>query len=183
MVLAAAFALGVISWRDGRRFASDETLFAPEVAAEPACREALFYLGEAHRARKEWAPAAERYESALASPPNVLAFVDLDATLQNLGVVRLALREFEPARRAFEGALELARDPTERRKIHHDLAVVELEDGQPQKAAELLESESARPDAMPESLLIYAKALDALGRHAEAERVLERAVASGRVAP
>jgi len=175
LTLGVCAALGVVTWTDGRRYANDETLFGPEVAHDPACREGQFYLGEGHRRRQQWAQAEARYEIALASPPNVLAFLDLDAALQNLGVVRLELGKLDAARAAFTAALDETRSESARRKIRHNLAVVELKSGQPAKAVALLGAEAERPDAMPESLRVYAGALQALGREDEARRALERA--------
>jgi tetratricopeptide (TPR) repeat protein len=167
--------LGALSWKDGRRYRSDETLFGPETALEPACREGQFYLGEAARARGELGAAAERYEAALSSRPGVLAFVDLDATLTNLGLVRFRQGRWSEARAAFEGALALVRGETERRRLRHDLAAVSLASGEPERALQELEQEIRRADALPESLTLGARALDALGRSGEAEAFRRRA--------
>jgi hypothetical protein len=164
LALAACVGLAVVSWLDGRRFRNDETLFGPEVAREPACREGQFYLGEAHRQRREWEAAAKRYEVALESRPGVLAFVDLDATLQNLGVVRMEQGDLELARRAFELALKEANGELARRKIRYDLAVVAMREDDPNRAVDLLADEVSRPDALPDSLRIYADALALVSR-------------------
>jgi len=175
LALVVCGGLAVLSWLDGRRYRNDETLFGPEVAREPACREGQFYLGEAHRQRHEWARAGERYEAALASRPGMLAFVDLDAALQNLGVVRMERGDLELARSAFESALKEANGELARRKIRHDLAVVAMRRGDPSGAIQLLASEAARADALPESLRVYADALDAVGKTSESARVRARA--------
>lgn len=178
LALPVTVALGVLSFRDGRRYRSDETLFAPEAAREPACREAQFYLGEVHRRKREWSAAAGRYELALAGKPGVLAFVDLDATLQNLGLVRFEQGDLRAAAAAFSAALDETRSETSKRRLRHDLAVVALTLGDARRAVGLLEPEIARSDALPESLLVAADALRVLGRDAEAEALLGRHAAA-----
>lgn len=173
--LAAAGVLAALSWHDGRRYRSDDTLWRPEVAREAACREGHFYLAEAARARGELGPAASHYEAALRSREGVLAFVDLEATLTNYGLVLLRQGRHEEARGAFEAALRHADSELARRKLEHDLAVVALSSGDAPGALRRLEREAARPDALRESLIVYARALELVGRAAEAEAFRKRA--------
>lgn len=172
--LAGLVVLAGLSWNDGRRLRDDEAFWTPEVRAEPACREGHFYLGEALRQKKQFRAAAEAYEAALAPHPGMLAFVDLGAALQNLGAMRLELGELEPAGRAFEAALEQTHGDEARRRLRHNLAVVALESHDPAKAERVLRSEAERHDGLPESVFLYAKALDELGRHEDALAVLQR---------
>lgn len=158
VLVVAALVAGVGSWQLGHRYRSDETLWQPEVLREPACREGHFYLGESARARGDLAAAAAHYEAALRSREGVLAFVDLEATLTNLGLVLFRQGRFEEARGAFEAALGHSRHPLTRRKLNHDLAAVALATGEPERALALLEPEVARPDALPESLALYERA-------------------------
>lgn len=169
-----AAALGVVSLWDGRRYANDTALFGPEVASQPACREAQLFLGDVARDEQKWEAAAKRYEAALAPWPGVLAYVDRGAALQNLGVVRSKQRRFEDARVAFHAALEGTTDPRRRRELTHDLAAASLEAGDATEAARLLEEETARADALPESIVVRAIALERLGRHDEARALRER---------
>ncbi|MBE7485287.1 MAG: tetratricopeptide repeat protein [Polyangiaceae bacterium] len=157
--------LGALSWKDGRRYRSDETLWRPEVTREPACREGHFYLAEAARARRDSVAALLHYEAALRSRPGVLAFVDLDATLTNQGLVLFAQGRWAEAREAFEAALERTPDELGRRKLRHDLAAVSLASGDAPRALRELEEEIRRPDALRESLLLHQKARQALEAH------------------
>lgn len=176
----SALGLGALSWSDGRRYRNDDTLWAPEVAAEPACREGQFYLGEARRLAKDFDRARAHYEAALASRPGVLAFVDLDATLTNLGLVLFARRDFEGARRAFEAALRETESPRARRELGHDLGAVALASGDFEAAQRWLEPEAERSDALPESLLLWATWLEARGQPERAAQVRARAASSRR---
>jgi tetratricopeptide (TPR) repeat protein len=167
--------LGAITLYDGRRYESDALLWAPEVLAQPACREGHFYLGEALRLETKPAEAAKHYEAAIAPRPRMLAYVDRGAALQNLGVVRAEQRQFGAARAAFREALSgTGGDEGMRRELTHDLAAASLSDGDPAEAASLLEEETARADALAESILVRAMALDKLGRHDEARVLFDR---------
>lgn len=158
--VAIVVVLAVLTANDGRRYADDASLWTPEVTAQPACREGHFYLGEVARDAKRWDEAAKHYESALAVRPRILAFVDRKAALTNLGAVRLEQRRFGEARIAFLAALDGARDEASRRELTHDLAAATLEAGDPVEAARLLEAEVARPDALPESVMLRKIALE-----------------------
>jgi tetratricopeptide (TPR) repeat protein len=174
LLLLALVPLAVLSWRDGRRLRSDEAFWRPEVEREPACREGHFYLGEVYRAERRFREAAREYEAALAPHPGVLAFVDLGATLQNLGTARLELNQLDAARDAFTEALGLAQADAARRRLRHNLALIALRQQEPAEAERLLRSEAERPDGAPESLILYAKALDDQGRRGEAMAILAR---------
>jgi hypothetical protein len=167
--------LGGVSFRDGRRFASDASLWTAEVAARPVCREAQFYLGEEARAARRWELAATRYEAALAPYPGVLAYVDRTATLQNLGTVRLEQGHLSEARGAFEAALAGTTDAQARRELTHDLALVAFRGGDAAEAARLLEGETSGPGAIAASVLLRALALERLGRNEEARLLRARA--------
>jgi tetratricopeptide (TPR) repeat protein len=170
----AMAALGGLAFQNGARFESDSALFEPEVAFRPECCEAQFYLGEAARAERRWDEAALRYERAIASDRRVLSFVDLGAAHANLGVVRLEQRRGPEAAAAFRAALEHTSAALDRRHLTHNLALATLLSGDAAEADRLLASESARSDALPEAVLLRAKALVALGRDAEAELLLVR---------
>jgi tetratricopeptide (TPR) repeat protein len=171
--IAAAAVLGVVTLLEGRRYADDEALWRPEVDATPACKEGQFYLGEVARNRRAWAEAESRYAAAVAPTPGILAYADRAAALQNLGAVRLEQGDLDNARDAFRAALDVTPDPTERRRLVHNLANVALRAGDPAETSRLLEPEVARQDAFPESLYLAAKALHTLGRD-DASRVLIR---------
>lgn len=171
---ALATALGALTLHDGLRYGDDATLWTYEVQHQAACREGQFYLGEVERSARRWDAAAARYEAALAPRPRILAFVDEGAALQNLGTVRIEQSRFADARRAFVRALEGARDPARRRELTHDLASATLADGDPEETLRLLADEVARADAMPESLVVDAMALERLGRVDEARAVRAR---------
>lgn len=134
----AAALLGAISLYDGLRYASDALLWAPEVAHQPACREAQFYLGEVERNAKRWDAAAKRYDAALVTNPRVVSFVDRGAALQNLGVVRLEQHRFADARRAFLEALDGTKDPLRRRELTQNLAAAAQGEGDDAEARRLL---------------------------------------------
>jgi tetratricopeptide (TPR) repeat protein len=167
-------ALGAVTLRDDLRFRTDEALWAPEAAANPACREAHFYLGERALAARRFDEAAAHWASALAVTPGVLSYVDRAATLQNLGVTRLGQQRVPEAGLAFRQALALVTDEPARRKLTHNLAAAELRAGNAAEAARLLEAEAGRADALPESLFVRARALHQLGREAEAGALVRR---------
>jgi protein O-mannosyl-transferase len=171
---AACVVLGALTFHDGLRLANDTSLWAPEVARQPACREGHFYLGEVARDAGQWEVAARRYQAALAPRPRILAYVDRAAALQNLGVVRVEQGRFGEAREAFRIALEGTRDLRARRELTHDLAAATLSDGDAEEAARLLEAETARPDALPQSIHVRALALEKLGRQEEARAMRQR---------
>lgn len=173
-VVVAVPLLAGLSLQDGRRYRSDETLWAPELAARADCREGHFYLARHHHERADWPLAAQHYERAVATTPGVLAYVDRASALQNLGVVRIEMGELEAARAAFESAVSASSDALTRRKLTHNLATLALRTKKPDETARLLEKEVARPDAFPESLLVRAKALRDLGREQEAMDLIRR---------
>jgi protein O-mannosyl-transferase len=176
MVGVALAILGAVSFLEDRRFASDATLWRKEVAAQPACLEAHFYLGDVARESRNWALAESHYQAALEPRRDVLAYVDRRSALQNLGTVRLEQRRFEEAKDAFRGALAITRttDPYARRQLIHDLAVATFRADDAAAAERLLEEETARPDALPASLIVRAMALERLGRDAEAKALRAR---------
>jgi tetratricopeptide (TPR) repeat protein len=171
---AVAAGLAVISFAGAFRYKSDATLWEPEVESGPICREAHFYLAETARQAHRLDDAADHYETAIATSPGVLSYVDVGAALQNLGVVRLDQGRFDDARAAFRGALEVVSDEGERRQLTHNLATAELRAGHADEAARLLELEVERPDAMPASIFIRARAVHALGRREEADALVRR---------
>jgi len=172
VALVATF--GALSLVDGRRFHDDESLWKPEIAAQPACREGQFYLADVDRQAHRLAAAAKKYEAALAPWPGVLAFVDRTAALENMGTTYIALRRFADAKSTFRTALAGTRDERQRRELTHDLAGATLEGGDPAETDRLLAPETARPDAFPESLALRARALHDLGRNTEAQSLLAR---------
>lgn len=171
-VVASAFA--VLSLREGLRYQSDARLWSAEVAQEPACREGQFYLGEVARTSGDLETAAGRYERAVAPVPGVLAYVDETAALSNLAAIRFAEKRYDDARAAWSSALLSTHDERERRGIVHNLATLALARGDAPEALRVLEPETRRADALPESLLVEAKALHALGREPEAVALLQR---------
>lgn len=173
-IAPAALALGGLSLLEARHYQSDDVFWKREVELEPACREAHYFLGDAAHAAGDLDGAARRYERALAENSTILSYVDRTAALQNLGVVRLQQERFEEARRVFRSLLDLNVDEATRRRITHNLATAELRAGRPQEAAVLLEREVSRSDALPASILLCARAVQALGRSDEARALLSR---------
>ena len=106
--------------------------------------------------------------------PGVLAYADETAALANLGAIRFAQERYDEARAVWTSARLRSRDEDERRGIVHNLAALALARGDAPEALRVLESEIGREDARPESLLIAAKALHALGREPEAVARLQR---------
>jgi tetratricopeptide (TPR) repeat protein len=174
VALAAIAGFAVLAFRTSAHFESDRALFEREVAFRPECREAQFYLGEVARFEKQWDRAAHHYERAIASDPKVLSFVDLGAAYANLGVVRLEQGRGADATTALRSALDHSSDPLVQRHLVHNLAIAALISGDAAEAARLLEDESRRSDALPQAILVRAKALLALGRGEEAELLLDR---------
>jgi Tfp pilus assembly protein PilF len=179
LALFAVLALGAVSFHDAWRFQSDDALWSRELARQPECREAHFYLAEVARQQRSWQPAQTHYEHAVSVNPRWLSYVDSKAAFTNLGVVLLEQKQGAQARAAFGSALPLASDELERRHITYDLASAALMAGDSAAAAVLLESEVERPDALPQSVLTRAKALRALGRESEARALAARLLVSG----
>lgn len=173
-------ALGAATLADSWRYRDDAALFGPEVAGRPACREAALYLGDALRLRGDLPAAAAAYEAASTPAPGFLSYSDEAAALQNLGLVRLAQGQHFEAELAFEQALERQSDPLVRRQLAHDLAAVAVARGDPAEAARLLRPEADRPDPLPESILLLARALRDMGREEDARAVLSRLPAERR---
>lgn len=157
--VALLIVLAVVTANEGRRYVDDAALWTPEISAQPVCREGHFYLGDVAREAKRWDEAAKHYDAALVARPQVIAYVDRHAALQNLGTVRLEQQRFGEARMVFLAALEGTRDESARRELTHDLALATLEAGDAIEAARLLEIEVARPDAMPASVMLRREAL------------------------
>ncbi|WP_437279794.1 tetratricopeptide repeat protein [Sorangium sp. So ce375] len=168
LVLVLGVPFAALSLREGRRYASDARLWAPEVSREPACREGQFFLGEVARNARDWEAAASRYERAASPVADYLSYADELAALQNLGAVRFAQERWADARAVWMSALERSSDDREKRQIAHNLAAVALRRADSAEAARLLEPEARRDDALPASLLLRAKALHDLGREDEA---------------
>jgi tetratricopeptide (TPR) repeat protein len=156
------------------RFESDVVLWSDEIAAQPACREGHFYLGETAREERRFDDAARAYERAVAPSPGMLSYVDATAALQNLGVVRLELGKLDDARQAFRAALDVVSDEGERRHLLHNLATAELRAGNAEEAARLLEKEVERADALDASIVVRARAVERLGRIDEARALMRR---------
>jgi tetratricopeptide (TPR) repeat protein len=172
---AIVAALAGLSLYDGLRYETDRTLWTYELAHNGMCREAHFYLGEADREHGEPSSASHHYEAAIKTSPRELAFVDRGAALQNLGTVRVELRDLKGARQAFSEALSGTGEEATRREITHNLAAVTLQLGDAAEADRLLAPETARADALPQSIMVRALALKALGRIDEARALAARA--------
>jgi hypothetical protein len=173
-VIALCVIAGAYSLWDGRRFASDEALFA-EDATRPECREANLYFGDARRAAGDLEAAARAYEIAAAPPkPGFLAYSDERAALQNLGLVRLAQGQHFEAELAFTQALAQTPDGPGRAALSHNLAAVALARGDPAGAVQLLEPIVGQPGVRRDSILLLARALFEMGREEEAKALLER---------
>jgi tetratricopeptide (TPR) repeat protein len=165
---------GVLSLHEGARYRNDEAFWAREVEMSPACREGQFYLGEVARKQQRWKEAARRYELALAETPGILSYVDRLTALQNLGVVLLGEGRLAEAAERFSEALFVAPAGAERRGLVHNLATVAFRAGEPERVLRLLGPETGADDALPESVLLRARALHALGRDDEAHQLIER---------
>lgn len=172
---AVAFVLvpfSAVSWVESRRYRDDTSLWAPEVALQPACREGHFYLGEAARKAREFSAAAAHYERAARATPGTLSYVDELAAYENLGAVELALNRLPQARSALERALQRASAPERRRRVLYDLALVALRSNEPAEAVRLLAPEANADVPLPEALLLLARALHDLDRESEAQQIL-----------
>ncbi|MCC6746428.1 MAG: hypothetical protein IT371_02150 [Deltaproteobacteria bacterium] len=173
VILAVALTvLGGASLVESRRYRSDETLFAPELAGRPECREAALYVGDARRSAGDLAGAAKAYEAAAAKTPGILSYSDEAAALQNLGLVRLAQNRPVEAELAFVEALERRPPEASRRELVHNLAAVAVTRGDPDGAIRLLTPEVARADVAHETVLLLARALRATGRNDAASALL-----------
>lgn len=172
-VAALISVFGLLSLQAGLRYRTDESLWPPEVKAEPGCREGQFFLAEASRSRGQLEQAAHQYEQAIQGRPGILAYVDRGSALQNLGVVRLTQKRFTEAAAVFRSALPMVQGH-ERRQLVHNLAAAELSSGNASQTESLLAEETQRADAMPASLFVRAHALAQLGRTQEANALMLR---------
>ena len=175
--------LAVASWQQARRYHDDRALFEAELEQRPACREGWLYVGDARRITGDLDAAAIAYQRAVAPHPDALAYVDLAASWQNLGVVQLQRGELGDAETAFRTALTLA-DARAKRELTHDLAAARFAEGHADEAAQLLESETTRPDAAPASNRAArqgARVARAHRRERGAPRSLARALMRGRL--
>jgi Tfp pilus assembly protein PilF len=161
-----------LSFRDAQRYESDATLWAPEVAHQPACREGHFFLGEVARQAERWDLAAWHYERAAHTVPGYVAYADETAALENLGAVRMVQKRWSDARAAWERALGDTPDRERQRRLRHNLAFLALRSGDPAAAVRLLEAARGTKPLLPASLLLEAKALHDLGRDDEAASVV-----------
>ena len=138
LLVVVAIAASALSLHDALRFRDDRTLWAPEVAHEPACREGQFYLGEVARQSGDLSRAARYYRMAAQAVPGVLAYSDEFSAYQNLGAVELAAGHFASARAAFSEARQRGRSERQRAEASHNLALASLALGDPRAAASLL---------------------------------------------
>jgi hypothetical protein len=81
------------------------------------------------------------------------------AALQNLGAMRLAQQRFDDAEAAWTAALQLSKQPEQKRRLAYNLAALAVHRGKPEAALELLAPELERPDPLPGALELSARAL------------------------
>jgi tetratricopeptide (TPR) repeat protein len=161
-----------LSLVDARRYRDDASLWTPEVARQPACREGHFYLGEVARSAGDWYSAALHYQRSARPVSGVLAYADERAAYENLGAVELRAGHWAQARAAFNEALERTQDGEQRRRALYNLALAALRAAEPFEAARLLAPEVDAREPLPEGLLVRARALHELGREDEARQML-----------
>jgi tetratricopeptide (TPR) repeat protein len=158
VVTTAVFALTAFTLVESWRYRDDLSLWEPEIAARPECREGHLYLGDARRQRGDLETAAHAYQGAVAEVPGFVSFSDRAAAYENLGLTRLQQGRATDAEPAFEQALVLQTDELERRKLNHDLAVAAFARADYAKVEQRLSHEASRPDALPESIELLRRA-------------------------
>ncbi|MBI3185654.1 MAG: hypothetical protein HYZ28_26240 [Myxococcales bacterium] len=166
--------LACFSAYDASRYVSDRTLFEPEVAAQPACREAHLYLADERLRGGDLENAAEGYLAAARPAVGFISYSSEATAWQNLGLVRLRQGRLEEAEEAVRAAQAYPGEESERRKLTHNLAAVEAARGSWEQAARLLSAECDREDALAESILLRARALHELGRAEESRALVSR---------
>jgi hypothetical protein len=176
LVVAAAglTCFATASLVEGRHYRDDRDLWTTEVARQPLCREAEFYLGDLSLGEGRWPDAARHYQAALTPTIGVLSYVDTPAALQNLGVAWLRQGRFDLALQAFGAARSLVVDDRTRRELACNMAAASLAGGHPVQAVDLLTPEVLRPDALGQALELQARALHGLGRDVEAAELAAR---------
>ena len=167
-------ALGVVTASGGGRQANDIALFGPEVAADPAFREGLAYLGAARADRGDDEGAARALAAALRDRPGIVAYVDRVSVQINLAGVRLRQHRLDDAE-ALLAAAATGAAPYRRARIAYNRALIALDRGDYARIAVLLEP-TWRSWNRPEPLLLYARALAHVGHPRRAAQVLQRAV-------
>lgn len=172
--LPVAAALAVGSLIHSTRWRDDLTLFAPELAANPSCTEAAFYVAEAKRAAGDLEGAAGAYTQAATPAAGVLAYADVPGALQNLALVRLQQGHLDAAEAALRRAKTYPLGEAQRRELTHNEAVIAVRRKDWERVELLLRQETARPDAKRESLLLRARALHELGQFDQSRALLER---------
>ncbi len=88
---------GVATARAGSRFATDMTLFAPEVVLDPKYREGWQYLADAYMAENHMDKAEQAYLSALRPSKGVIAFADTTTILNNFAGLRVKQQRYDEA--------------------------------------------------------------------------------------
>lgn len=159
----------------GLRFRDDASLFAPEVARDPAFREGHAELG-AHWLRVgRFDRAAFHLEQARRPIPGVIAYSDQASVLINLAGARLGQGQVDDADLLLEEASAVPPSLSQGRLIAYNRGLIAARSGRHEQVVALL-SPHRRGWSRPEPLLLLARSLARTGRHEDARAVLEEAL-------
>lgn len=171
---ATLLVLASCTMRRNTLFADDRRLFEATVAVSPFCREAHTGLGDAYLRLGRADEAVAQYELARAPQPGRVSYVVLPKVLINLGMARLARRDYAAAEAAFTEAHQLQPG-----LLHplFGLGVANLALGRTSTGVSWLEQAYARDATDPDVSFNLALGYDRLGRQAEASAIYRQYLA------
>lgn len=165
---------GIATFLGGFRMQNDQTIFAPEVAADSYYPEAHFYLGNFYWQRKNISQAEKEYQAALIYNPVVIAYAEPHAVLTNLAGIRLQQNRFDEAEKLLEKAAKIA--PSSLRvSIAYDRALIATKRGNYEKTVTILAPLADRFTKL-EYYLLLANAYHYLNQKKEGSALLQQSL-------
>jgi tetratricopeptide (TPR) repeat protein len=161
---------------DGLRNRQNYRRMLEAAAVNPHDGEAQYQLGLIHQQRRQTSEAIRRFQSAVTIDPT-----ETDAHFQ-LGRIAFETHRFDEALSRYQ--IVLQQDQKHRSsEIHRELGAVYVMLGRFPDAERELGLYTGRREYDPEGLYYYGRALEGVGRPAEARAVYERAVEAAATAP
>lgn len=161
---------------DGLRSRQNYRRMLEAAAMNPHDGEAQYQLGLIHQQRRQVTEAIRRFEEAVRIDPT-----ETDAHFQ-LGRIALDQQRLPEALAKFETVLKQDAKHSSS-EIHRELGTVYVLMGRFAEAERELVLYTGRREYDPRGLYYYGRALEGLGRTAEARAVYDRAVEAARTAP
>jgi tetratricopeptide (TPR) repeat protein len=145
-------------------------------AVNPHDGEAQYQLGLIHQQRRQTGEALRRFRAAVAIDPT-----ETDAHFQ-LGRIAFEQQRFEDSLAHFQTVLK-QNEKHRSSEVHRELGAVYVMLGRFADAEPELSLYTDRREYDPEGLYYYGRAIESLGRPAEARAVYERAIEAAATAP